>query len=160
MRRRTLAFAQGIAMVAAAAVLVGAGLLLRPLPQGGSLSRPVKVAPGSAYTRHGRTVRPGKVELVPIVSNGHSLIIQVPLTLTSDSHWQISPSDVSLRLSDGTEVSALPPDRDEPDTSLVFGPGIERTAVLRFRAPGKLGLADRLELRLQDPNARFTLETG
>lgn len=153
-----LSLARGLMTLVAVTTLLGAGVLLRPVPPG-SFGRPVKVAAGSAYTRHGRSVRPGKVELVPVATNGNGLLIQVPLTLTSDSHWQISPAGLSLRLSDGTEVPALPPSREDPATSLVFGPGEERTAIVRFKAPGQLGLADGLELRMVDPNTRFSLES-
>lgn len=145
-----------VGMMAAVTVVVATGMLLRPLATG-VFSSPVKVPGGGAYSRHGRTVRTGKVVVIA-AGPGDGAIIQVPLTLTTDEHWQISPSDVILRLRDGTELPALPPSREHPETSLVFGPGTERTAVLRFAANGAEVAA--AELRLLDPRARFALESG
>lgn len=144
-----------VGMMAAVTVVVATGMLLRPLATG-VFSSPVKVPGGGAYSRQGRTLRAGKAVVVPGRPGNHA-IIQVPLTLTTDEYWQISPADVVLRLRDGTELPALPPSREHPETSLVFGPGTERTAVLRFAAKGTE--AAPAELRLLDPRARFALES-
>ena len=84
----------------------------------------------------------------------------VEMTALSEDDWQLAPADLHLEFEGGASVAALPPDMARHETSLIFAPGVERTATVRFPLRGGPVNALPVSIRLHRPRARFMLESG
>lgn len=142
----------GIALVAA--VSLREAPIVRNVP-------PIRtIASRQALVRHGRIVR-----LTPVAANADGAAArtyEVLMTVVSPDDWQLAPMDIVLEFVDADPVSAIAPDFAEHDTSLIFAPGIERTARVRFPLPKATAgtPATPRAVRLRRPRVRFNLDGG
>ena len=148
-----------LGLMLVAAVAVREAPLVRGLPPVPTLSA------GRALIRHGRIIRVGPLRLTTLASTSvvgaGGEVFEVEMTAVVPDDWQLAPADVFLEFADGPPIPAIPPDLADRSTSLVFAPGAERTARLRFRVPA--GIAESgwpTSLRLRRPRTRFMLERG
>lgn len=144
----------GIALVAA--VSLREAPLVRNVP-------PIRtIASRQALVRHGRIVRMTPVTVAAGENGAASRTFDVLMTIVSPEDWQLAPVDIVLEFVDADPVPAFPPDFAENDTSLIFAPGVERTARVRFPLPKGAGgsPATPKAVRLRRPRVRFILDGG
>lgn len=110
------------------------------------------VAADEAYEGDGRLIRVLRVEREPDPER-----FVVSLDVTNNKTWDLAPEDFQLEITTEEDwIPALPPG-DDPDTSLDFTLGQQRTLVLVFEAPTRVD-ARPVALHLADPRVRFDLE--
>lgn len=149
------------------AAVIGAlltlGVAIREAPVVRTLVPVRTVAAGQALVRHGRIVKVSGTSLIETGARRQGAAVralEVRFIASSPEEWQLAPADLVLEFEGGRSVRALPPVTGQPDTSLVFAPGIERSARVRFPLPGGNGEARPVALRLRRPRTRFILEEG
>jgi hypothetical protein len=156
-KRGTYARLAGILSV----LLVGT-FAVREAPVLRSMTPIRTIAARQALVRHGLIIRvAGTATAVgPQAPMRAALgrVFEVRLTVVSPGDWQIAPADLVLELADGSAIPALPARISEPESSLIFAPGVERTARIVFPLGGTA--APPASLRLQRPRTRFILEGG
>ncbi len=111
------------------------------------------VAAGETYEGDGRVIRVVSVERA---SDPERYL--VTLDVTTNKTWDLQPDDFNLEISTQKDwIPALPPDASDPDTSLDFTLGQERTLLLVFEAPQRVD-AKPERLHLEHPRLKFDLE--
>lgn len=152
-------------LAAVLAVALVAAVSLREAPLVRNVPPVRTIASRQALVRHGRIVRVTGVTLTGSAVTPERprtpAVFEVEMTALAPDDWQLAPADILLEFDDAEPVHALPPDFDHKDTSLIFAPGVERTARLRFPAPPGIGEnATPASVRLRRPRVRFILESG
>jgi hypothetical protein len=141
-------------------LLVGA-VSVREAPIVRSLMPVRQIAPRQAFTRNGRVIRISGIrpDTEARITRPNVAFV-VEMTASSDEHWQLAPADLRLEFEGGATVAAFPPDLARRETSLIFAPGVERTALVRFPQPANSVNALPVSILLHRPRARFMLEPG
>jgi hypothetical protein len=116
-----------------------------------SIYGPEKVASGETYNADAK-----QITVVDVTRDGDLFL--VTLDFRTNKTFETEPADWKLEVATQDDwLEALPPDSAQPDTSLDFELGRERTLVLRFNAPERVD-AEPVALHLADPRVRFALQ--
>ncbi len=110
------------------------------------------VAAGETYEGDGRSIRVVSVERTTDPDR-----YRVTLDVTTNKTWDLQPDDFNLEISTAKDWTPALPPGDDPDTSLDFTLGVERTLLLVFEAPQRVD-AKPEKLHLEHPRLKFDLE--